>query len=339
MARTRSRRPSSRDVAALAKVSLAAVSRAFSESGSIAPETRARVMAAARELGYRPNALPRMLQTDRSNLVALIMGEVTNPFYPEVLALLLKALRAAGLHPLIFAVDPGEVADDVVDEVFRYRVDGVIITSATLSAERARECSRHEIPVVLLNRHVEDPTVLSIACDNAGAGRQVADLLLDAGHRRPALIAGNPFDVTDQDRAKAFLNRLSERGHPDAPHYFGENSYDDGAAGIRALFAGTPVPDAVFCLSDIVALGAVDELRHGLGLRVPEDVSVIGFDNIPAAGWQAYRLTTIAQPREQMVAEAVRILLAAIAGEPPAAHEKLLPGHLVPGATARLPPP
>lgn len=338
MARTRSRRPTSRDVAERAGVSLAAVSRAFAEGGSIAPETRERVMAAAHEIGYRPSALPRMLQTDRSNLIALIIGEITNPFYPDVMAMLLPSLRAAGLHPLVFVVDPGEIADDVLEEVFRFRVDGVVVMSATLSAERARELGRHLIPVVLMNRHVADEAVLSVACDNTAAGREVADLLLDAGHRQPALIAGDPLDMTEQAREEGFVGRLRERGIAAVPRHVGENSYSDGAMGIRRLFAAGPRPDAVFCLSDIIALGAIDALRYDLGLRVPEDVSLVGFDNVPAARWGAYRLTTIAQPRAEMVAEAVRMLLGAIAGAPRTASPKLLPGHLVRGTTARLPP-
>lgn len=336
MTRIRSRRPSARDVAELAQVSVAAVSRAFTPNASIAPETRARVVDAARQLGYRPSALPRMLQTDRSSLVALIMGELTNPFYPEILSLFLRELKSVGLHPLVFALEPNDVADAVIDDVFRYRVDGVIVTSATISSERAKECSRLDVPVVLFNRHVPDPEILSICCDNEGASRHIADLLLDAGHQRPALIAGNPSDVTDQDREHGFIGRLRERGRPHVPRYFGENSYEDGAAGVRALFGGDSKPDAVFCLSDVVALGALDELRFGQGLRVPEDVSVIGFDHVPAADWSSYRLTTYAQPRELMVSETVRILQAAISRESSIEYSKLLPGAFVRGSTARI---
>lgn len=330
-------RPSSRDVARLAGVSQAAVSRAFTPDASISDAMRGRVMEAAGQLGYRPNALPRMLLTARSNLVALIMGEITNPFYPEVLAQFLKRLQDAGLHALIFALEPNQIADDLIEEVFRYRVDGVIITSATLSLESARQCSKLDVPVVLFNRHIEDGSVASVCCDNVEAGRQIANLLLDDGHRRPAFISGDPRASTNQDRERGYLGRLRERGVRDVPCFSGENSFQTGRQAVTTLMAGPNRPDAIFCASDAIAFGALDGLRYALGLRVPEDVAVVGFDDVPAAAWDSYRLTTMAQQRGRMVDDAVDALLARIAGGTAATPVRLVSGRLVRRATTREP--
>ena len=336
--REKPRRPSSQDVARLAGVSQAAVSRAFTPKASISPAKRERVLDAARELGYRPNALPRMLITHRSNLVALIMGEITNPFYPEVLALFLKRLQGEGLHALIFSLEANQTADELISEVFRYRVDGVIITSATLSVESARECSRLDVPVALFNRHIDDGSVASICCDNVEAGRQVANWLLECGHRRPAFLSGDPRASTNQDRESGYVGRLRERGIRDVLRFSGDNSFETGFEGVKALMNQADPPDAIFCASDAIAIGAMDGLRHGLGLRVPEDVAVVGFDDVPAAAWPSYRLSTVAQARQRMVDETVDALVARIEGRRDAAPSvKLVSGTLVPRSTTWAP--
>lgn len=331
------RRPSSLDVARLAGVSQSAVSRAFTPGASVSPATRGKVRAAAEELGYQPNALPRMLLTARSNLVALIMGELANPFYPEVQRLFLDALQARGQRVLLFALEPGRGVDDALHEVLKYRVDGIIVTSATISAETARACGRMRTPVVLFNRYIRDRDACSICCDNVEAGRLVANLLLDAGHERPAFVSGDPAASTNSDREAGFLGRLAERGVWDVPRAVGANSYEAGRAGALALFGPSgPRPDALFCASDIIALGALDELRHGLGLRVPEDVSVVGFDDIPMAGWASYRLTTVRQQRRRMVGRAVEVLLTRLEEGLPRPLIELVPGRLVVRASARM---
>jgi DNA-binding LacI/PurR family transcriptional regulator len=338
------RRPSSLDVARLAGVSPSAVSRAFTPGASVSAATRGKVRTAAEQLGYQPNALPRMLLTARSNLVALIVGELTNPFYPEVQRLFLEALQARGRRVLLFALEGGAGGvDEALREVLKYRVDGVIVTSATISRETAAACGRMRTPVVLFNRTLRrggDVGTSSVCCDNVEAGRLVANLLLDAGHRRPAFVLGDPAASTNRDRETGFLGRLGERGLWDVPKEGGVNSYDAGHAAALALCAGPAGdrrPDALFCASDIVALGTLDALRHELGLRVPEDVSVVGFDDIPMAGWASYRLTTVRQRRRRMVERAVAMLVSKLEGGVGQPQVELVPGELVVRASARVP--
>ncbi|WP_352885779.1 LacI family DNA-binding transcriptional regulator [Mesorhizobium sp. M0862] len=330
MERTR-RGPSSIDVAKRAGVSQSAVSRAFS-GASVSEETRRRIMSAADELGYRPNALVRVI-SQQSNLIGVVMGEITNPFYPEVLEMLLLELESQGFRVLLKHLDGAQSADAAIEEVLAYRVRGVIVTSSFVSAAMAEHCAASDVPVVLFNRHIRDVKISSISCDNVDAGRMVANLFLDSGHKRPAFISGNAVATSNLDRKKGFLDRISERGGGTVPVLGNEHSYAVGAASMRELLALPERPDAVFCASDVIAFGALDALREA-GIPVPREISIVGFDDIPMAAWAAFDLTTIRQPRRRMVREAVATLVARINGAP-LGSISLVPGELVMRGTLR----
>jgi DNA-binding LacI/PurR family transcriptional regulator len=227
----------------------------------------------------------------------------------------------------------GNTADAAVEEVLRYRVRGAIVTSSVISDEMARQCGRSSVPVILFNRHAEDLGITSVCCDNVDAGRTVANLLLDAGHIRPAFLSGSDEASTNRDRKKGFLDRLAERGKSRIPIEGGENSHAVGYGAAKRLLALSPRPDALFCASDILAFGALDAIREA-GLRVPEDMSVVGFDDVPMASWPAFNLTTVRQQREQMVKEATDALIGQIeqATKPTV---RLVPGELVLRGTVR----
>lgn len=326
-------KPSSTDVARLAGVSQSAVSRAFS-GASVAEDTRERIMRAADELGYRPNSLMRVISRG-SNLVGLVMGEITNPFYAEVLDAFLLELEERGLRVLIKRIGP-RTADEAVEEALAYRVCGVIVTSSIVSAATAGLCAASAVPVVLFNRSVRGLAISSIACDNIEAGRTAANLLLDAGHRRPAFVSGSRQATSNLDRHKGFADRVLERTGEEPPFAGDEHAYEVGAEATRALLARPQPPDALFCASDALAFGALDALRAE-GVRVPGDVSVLGFDDIPMASWAAFDLSTFRQPRRRMVAEAVQALLDRIEGHPPG-PVRLVPAELVRRSTLRAVP-
>lgn len=324
--------PSSLDVAQRAGVSQSAVSRAFS-GASVSAEMRRKIMLAADELGYRPNALMRVL-SQQSNLIGVVMGEITNPFYPEVLEAMLVELEARGFRVLLKRLDGTANADAAIEEVLAYRVRGVVVTSSVVSAGMAERCAASEVPVVLFNRHIRDVRISAISCDNVDAGRMVANLFLDRGHRRPAFISGSEAATSNMDRRKGFLDRVAERGGPAVPVAGGEHSYEVGFAAAKELMDLPDAPDALFCASDVIAFGALDALRES-GLSVPNDVSVVGFDDIPMAAWAAFSLTTVRQPRRRMVREAVETLCARIAGSD-VGPIRLVPGELVERATLRV---
>lgn len=327
----RVKRVSALDVARMSGVSQSAVSRAFS-GASVSAATREKVMRAAEELGYRPNALLRVISRN-SNLIGVVMGEITNPFYPEVLEDLLIELEARGFRVLLKRIDPAKSADEAVDEALTYRVRGVIATSSVISREMAERCAASHVPVVLFNRSVRHLPISSIACDNVAAGRQVADILLDSGHTRPALVSGNPAATTNRDRIKGFVDRIGERIDCGVPILGTEHSYLVGAEAAEALLGLAQLPNSVFCASDVLAFGLLDRLRTD-GVRIPDDLSVIGFDDIPMSSWGAYNLSTMRQRRKRMVKQTVDTLLARIGGEDPG-PVRLVPAEFIDRGTLK----
>jgi DNA-binding LacI/PurR family transcriptional regulator len=330
------RRKTSIDVARLANVSQSAVSRTFSENGKVSAATRAKVLAAARALDYTPNVIARSLITQRTNMIGMVMADITNPFYPNVLEKFTLRLREMGQQVLLIAVQPDQGTDDLLPPLLQYQVDAVIITSATLSSEMARALARQGRPVILFNRYAPNAGVSAVCCDNVEGGRLVANLLLDGGHKRMAYIAGKHDTSTNIDREKGFTDRLRERGVADVLREPGEYTYESGyEATCRLLRRATP-PTAIFCANDIMALGALDAARAACGMRVPEEVSIIGFDDIPAAGWPAYNLTTIRQPVNRMITATLDLLKERLDNPQAEPVLKLLPGVLVARGSARI---
>lgn len=333
------KRPSSIDVARLAGVSQSAVSRSFTPGASVSAETKAKVMEAAEALGYHPNALPRMILTQRSNLVAIVMGELDNPFYPEVLRLLIAALDCRGYRAVVFGLDlpDGRMKpiDETIAEAIRHRVDGVIVTAASVSERTVDSCQRMQVPVVLFNRFLGAEGVSSIGCDNRGGGYLVADKLLEGGHKRFGFASGERVAASNRLRYDGFAVRLKAAGF--GCTVFGDSSnYDSGRDAAMELCGGPDPCDAIFCGSDVIAFGVLDALRHELGIRVPEEVAVVGFDDVPAAAYSSYALTTVRQRRRRMVARTVEVLDKLVEGAGEHVHERVS-GDLIVRQTTRPP--
>lgn len=305
-------RATSFDVAALAGVSQSAVSRAFTPGSSIAELKRAKVLEAARMLNYVPNSIASSLTTKRTNIVALILGNMGNPFYVHVLNAFSRHLQAVGRQILMFTVEPGAAADDAILRALRYQIDAVILTAAQLSTRMTSICHERGIPIVLFNRYIPGSDAAGVRCDNVRGGRLVAEAFLAAGARSFAMITGDPKGTTSQDRVRGFVERLLEEGirRKDIEEAPGLSSYDGAATASLALFErrGRPRVDALFGVNDIMAMGAIDALRDKLGIRVPQDLLVAGFDDIPEAHRPPYRLTTVRQPIEQMVEQTLAIM-------------------------------
>ena len=332
------RRASSYDVAALAGVSQSAVSRAFRPGAPVSEAVRRRVLAAAAELGFRPNAMARGLATSRSGIVAVAIGTIGNPIYPAVLDAFSREVSARG-RQLLLLTDLDD-AEAVMGRVVQYGVDAVIVTaSARLEPSRAvaRACAKAGIPAVLYNRVLPDLRAPAVVCANRAGGRLVADLLLRAGHRRFAFIGGPEETSTNTDRRDGFAARLAEAGLPPPALATGRYAYEAGQAAMLDLAARGVPPDALFCTNDLLAIGAMDAARRDLGLRVPEDLSVVGFDDVPMAAWESYALTTVAQRIGVMAARAMDLAEAAMDGDAGATVIEV-PGDLVARRSARLPP-
>ena len=311
MTRTGSR-STSFDVAALAGVSQSAVSRAFNPGSSIARATRDKVLVAARKLNYVPNSIASSLTTKRTNIVALILGNLGNPFYVHVLHAFSSRLQAQGRQILTFTVDPGADSDEAILHLLKYQVDGVVLAAAQLSTRMTSICHDRGIPIVLFNRYIPGSDASGVRCDNAAGGRLIAEAFLDAGAKSFAMITGDPKGTTSQDRVRGFVERLLEEGlkRSEILEVPGQSSYEGAAEATFDLFGRKkiPVPDALFGINDIMAMGAIDTLRHRLGVRVPEDLMVAGFDDIPEGRRLPYQLTTVRQPIDEMVEETLSIL-------------------------------
>jgi DNA-binding LacI/PurR family transcriptional regulator len=270
------------------------------------------VIEAARKLNYVPNFIASSLTTKRSNIIALILGNMANPFYVHVLHEFSQRLQEQGRQVLTFTVDPGAESDDAIMRVLRYQVDGVILTSAQLSTRTIGICHDRGIPIVLFNRYIPGSDASGVRCDNSDGGRLVAEAFLGAGAKSFAMITGDPKGTTSQDRVRGFVERLLEAGvkRRDIEETEGHSSYDGGVEAALRLFGdrSKPRPDALFGINDIMAMGAMDTLRRRLGLRIPEDLMVGGFDDIPEARRLPYQLTSVRQPIDLMVEETLAIL-------------------------------
>ena len=326
----------STDVARAAKVSQSAVSRTFTIGASVSADTRRRVMAAADELGYRPNALARSLISGKSRIIGVLVAYLDNQFYPVILEKLSRKLQAEGYRVLMFMTDTGD-QDVVVNDMLQYQVEGVVMASAHLSSSLAQRCADSGIPVVLFNRYVATSPASSVTSDNLEGGRLVGNFLVDGGHERIAYIAGFEDSSTNRDREAGFHKGLAERGVVCHSRAVGAYTIEGAAQATRVLFQQQPYPDAVFVANDHMAFAVMDVLRSELNLSVPEDVSVVGFDDVPQSKWRAYDLTTVEQPSAAMVDATVQILLDQMGGENISRKAAVLPTRLVVRKSARLP--
>ena len=301
------------DVARLAQVSQSAVSRTYTPGASVSADTRERVQDAAKKLGYRPNAIARSLSTRRSRMIGVVMSQLDNQFYPVILEKLSQRLQRDGYHVLLFISDTRE-ADVVLSEILQYQVDGIVMASTVLSSALARDCADAGIPVVLFNRMTRQASndlhpASSVTSDNEVGARRVAQHLAAAEHQRIAYIAGLEESSTNVDRERGFREELHKLGLRIHARAVGNYSFEGAQQAARQLFSQAgDRPDAVFVGSDHMAIAVMDVLRTELGLRIPQDVSVVGFDNVPQAAWGAYQLTTVEQPAQAMIEATVSLL-------------------------------
>ncbi len=301
------------EVAKLAGVSQSAVSRVFTPGASSSKKTNELVRKAAAKLGYRPNVLARSLITGKSRIIGLVVAYLDNYFYPEALELLSSALQKKGYHVLVFmaAKTAGNI-DDIVDEILDYQVDGIIAASVAMSSELATRCGAAGVPVVLFNRTQDDKRLSAVTSDNILGGQKVAEFLIATGHRKIGYISGWEGASTQRDREKGFKDELIRNQLSVFSREVGNFNSDEARQAARRMFTAEEIPDAVFVANDDMAFAVMDVIRFELGLKIPEDVSVVGYDDVPVASWPAYNLTTVRQPANRMVAETVSILMDSI---------------------------
>lgn len=328
-------RATSYDVARRAGVSQSAVSRCFKQGASVAPQTREKILTAARDLNYYPNAIAQGLITKRSNLVAIVISNLTNLYYPEVLAELTQRLSAQGIRVLLFALAAESDVDEVLDQIWRYRVDGAIV-AARLRPEQLAAFADRGVSVVLYNRIGDGIPVASVCCDSMNGEYALVDALVEGNHQVFGIIAGPADSYVGEERAEAARRRLQQLGR-ECVIVRGNFDYASGGAALRDLMRMTDrTLDALICANDLMAIGAIDSARINYGIAVPDDLSVVGFDGVGPATWLAYQLTTIRQPVRRMTEAAVAMLLERIERPELSPEQRLFTGELLPGNSARL---
>jgi LacI family transcriptional regulator len=331
----------SHDVARLARVSQSTVSRVLRQDPKVRPEARDRVLRVLAETRYEPNAAARAFRTSRSGSIGVVVARLSYQLYPAMLEAIGGQLARLGQRMIVWDSEHG--GDAPASRALRQGiVDGVILTAATQESEFLHDVPASQFPVVLVNRTVDEYASDQVSSDNLDGGRRVAEYLVRCGRQRIALIGGVPRASTIRDRERGFREALARLGVQLPPHYYFRSetfSHASGEQAVTRLLELAAPPDAIFCVNDVLAMGAMDGAR-GRGLRVPGDLWLVGYDDIELASWGAYDLTTVRQPMDRMVAQAIDLLLARIADrDAPVAH-KCLPNELViRSSTARQPIP
>lgn len=331
----RTARANSTEVARLAGVSIAAVSRAFTPGSSISPKLAEKVFAAARELNYVPNTLARSIITRETNIVAVMIPRTANPRYADLLSEISARVEGIGKQVLLFSPASSDDFDRSLQHMLQFQVDAIVIAAATISSRMAELCVGRNVPVVVIVRHVPGLPVHSVRGDAHQGGRLAADIMLAGGARRLGIITGPPDLTTMLQRSQAIMDRASATLGADAVTMVdGGMSYEGGYAATLELMK-TGKPDSIICLTDVMALGAMDAVRHGLKLRVPEDVAIMGFDDIPASGYASYELTTIRTPVTEIVDHLMDLIKPAAAHAEPVSIE--IPAEVVMRTSTRSP--
>jgi len=325
------------DVARLAGVSRSAVSRTFTEGASVSDQTRRKVLGAARKLKYRPNLFARSLKTRRSFILGLAVSALDNQFYPDIVQRLSEEFGKIGYRLLLFITHGGTGHDPLLDELLKYRLDGLILASSSISSRLAEECRRAGVPVVMFNNIDPASSVPSVECTNELAARTVADFLVAGEHRRFGFIAGLQTDSTSYQRERAFRDFLLAKGLPAPTREEGEFTFAGAVRATRNLLKLKQPPDAIFCTNDHMALAALQVARAEFGLEPGENISIVGFDNVPIADWPCFGLTTYSQPTADFVARTIRIIQLSLEHELPHDLHEQLPGELIIRTSARLP--
>jgi len=299
-------------------------------------QTEGKVEKAAAELGYTPNALASSLTTGRTRLIGLVSNNFHNPIFLEVFDLFTRGLQERGLRPLLVNLTDETDPANSLSMLRQYSVDGVVVASSTLPTEFARAFREAEMPVVhSFGRHTSEPQVHVVGVDNVECGRMAARELLSRGYQHLGFLGGPELATSTQDRLEGFLSELS--GHPNVSvthSYADAYTFDAGRKEMLRLLDSTTPAEAYFCGDDVLSIGALSAIQSK-PLKVPEDIGIIGLNDMEMAGWENISLTTIRQPIQQIISSSIE-LIEAMLDEPDRYPEaRLFPGTIVERGTLR----
>jgi LacI family transcriptional regulator len=308
------------------------VSRVINDAGYVRPETRARVNAAIAELGYMPNILARQLRSKRTKTIALVMTDISNPFFTTIARGVEDTARASGYAVMFCSTYESQAEEDAyVRVLIQRRIDGVLLVPAAGTGESLRLLQEHLMPVVVLDRHVKSANVDEVRGDSEAGAYSAVRHLIDLGHRRIAVLTGPSGVSSSSDRVAGYERALLEEhlGGEDELIAYGEFNETSGFEMMREILALNPPPTAVFAANNFIAFGAVRALREA-GLSIPEDMSIVVFDDLPPGWVLDPSLTVISQPAYEIGRQAAELMLARLAGDSPAgARTVVLPTELI----------
>jgi LacI family transcriptional regulator len=309
--------PTIRDVAKLAGVAPITASRVISNSGYASDEVRQRVNQAAEQLGYVPNVLARSLRSKRTRTLALVLTDITNPFWTTVARGVDDAASEEGYHVIFCNTDESaSKQESYLEALIQKQVDGILLVPARSKESPIKLLHQQNVQVVLLDRRLPNMEVDVVRCDSSGGAYQLVQLLLKLGHRRIAILSGPSGVSSADDRVAGYKRALQEAGlkTEDQLIIYGDFSLESGYQMTHDLLAMTPRPTALFASNNFIAIGALKAL-HDAGLVVPEDMSVVGFDDLPAAIVVEPFLTVAFQPAYEMGQRATKRLLECLNGQ------------------------
>lgn len=324
-----------KDVAMRAGVSRSAVSRAFTDGASVSESMRRKVEIAAAELGYTPNALASSLTTGRTRLIGLVSDNFHNPIFLEVFDLFTRGLQERGLRPLLVNLSDETNPDNSVTMLRQYSVDGVIVASSTLQPAFSQAFREAGMPVVhSFGRHTSSPAVHVVGVDNVQCGRLAARELLARGYTSVAFMGGPRSATSTQDRCEGFLAELQLQPRVSVSQSFADAyTFQAGRKEMLRLLEGERA-QAYFCGDDVLSIGALSAIRDK-GLVVPDDIGVLGLNDMEMAGWENVALTTIRQPIQQIIESSIELVVAMLDDPDRQPEARLFSSVLVERSTLR----
>lgn len=328
-----------KEVAELAGVSRSAVSRTYTDGASVSDKTRRKVEKAAAKLGYTPNILARGLTTRRTKLIGLVSNNFHNPIFLEVFDQFTRQLQESGLRPLLVNLTDETDAEASVRMLRQYSVDGVVVASSTLPPAFTKAFKDAGVPVVnSFGRYSTAPEFHIVGIDNVECGRMAARELTRRGYTRLAFLGGPDTATSTQDRFKGFQEELSRTPGVAMTYSFAKAySFEAGREEMQRLLKGGDPAEAYFCGDDVLSIGALSAIADA-GYKVPDDIGVIGLNDMEMAGWQNINLTTIRQPVQQIINSSVELIVSMLEDPSRYPEARLFPCSVVERGTLRPAP-
>lgn len=324
----------SRDIARMAGVSQTTVSRVLQNKPNVSESTRRRVLAVLEGTGYVPNEQARAMRLRRTGTIGVVAGRITNPFYPELIDALGEAITRRGFRMVLWAQDSASGEAAAIEAIRGRLIDGIVFTSATVESESLASATARGLPVVLVIRSIADAECDMVTSDNEAGGRLAADHFVASGVTSIAVVGGGDAVSTGRERRAGFLAGLADHGLVVPPENLYDCEFEHEAAKevARTLFARVDGPKAIFCVNDVIAFGVLDAAREA-GLSVPDDVQVVGYDDVRMASWSLFDLTTLTQPVGEIADLGVELLAKRLESpERPIEHRRFAPELRVRGS-------